>query len=336
MKACEVCQAEIAEGSPRRKVCSDECRKESNRLRASAYYKANRGTAKTCKVCGSEFQGDMRAATCSLECRKINDNNLKRESAERNPEARKAALARYEERKNAGEVNPINLPEKTCECVTCGSSFTAKRAARYCGYKCRPSYTSKLKPAEDRDCIICGATYQGRARTCSQECRTIDRKREKKAYRDRADNQAKAKAYHKQYREDNPERIKELREAWQDANPDKVRKSRRAARIARQNAPKGIPYEDTQVFIDDNWTCCLCHKPVDKSSTVADSPWAPTLEHLTPISRGGADCRTNVALSHRRCNYMKHRRTMDEIGDLNFTGPTDKEIAEFSADSVAA
>jgi 5-methylcytosine-specific restriction endonuclease McrA len=43
--------------------------------------------------------------------------------------------------------------------------------------------------------------------------------------------------------------------------------------------------------------CFVCGKPVAKD--------AATLEHITPISKGGTDDMSNLAISHAYCNHKR-------------------------------
>lgn len=54
----------------------------------------------------------------------------------------------------------------------------------------------------------------------------------------------------------------------------------------------------------DGWRCHLCGR------AVVDRPWSgrpldATLDHLVPVSDGGAHTMDNVALAHRRCNQRR-------------------------------
>ena len=54
-------------------------------------------------------------------------------------------------------------------------------------------------------------------------------------------------------------------------------------------------------------TCVLCWKPVE----FADS----SLEHLTPLSRGGSNDYENLGVAHRICNIKKGTKTLEEWND---------------------
>lgn len=93
------------------------------------------------------------------------------------------------------------------------------------------------------------------------------------------------------------------------------RQLRRAegAAWARGSDPKarakrwGVEYEPIdyqEVFERDLWQCGLCHQPVD-STLKHPNLMSASLDHITPMSRGGAHMHTNVQCSHLTCNLAK-------------------------------
>jgi len=54
----------------------------------------------------------------------------------------------------------------------------------------------------------------------------------------------------------------------------------------------------------DGWLCQLCGDPVEWDAAVPE-PLAPTMDHIIPLSRGGAHHETNVQLAHFICNCRK-------------------------------
>lgn len=83
--------------------------------------------------------------------------------------------------------------------------------------------------------------------------------------------------------------------------------ARRAARTKDRARRRGIPresYRPTTVFERDGWRCHLCGKAVNRGRVVPH-PMAPTIDHLIPVSAGGADVMTNVATAHFECNSRR-------------------------------
>lgn len=76
----------------------------------------------------------------------------------------------------------------------------------------------------------------------------------------------------------------------------------------RQRARKfGVSYEyinPLTVYTRDEWTCRLCHQPIDPHATFPH-PHSASLDHAVPISRGGPHTYDNVQAAHLRCNIRK-------------------------------
>jgi 5-methylcytosine-specific restriction endonuclease McrA len=124
-------------------------------------------------------------------------------------------------------------------------------------------------------------------------------------------NKTRMRAYYAEHREEvrqkvkawkaaNPKKVRAGNKAWEAANPEKVR-ARRARRRARENnAPRVERFTVLEIAERDRWVCHLCHKKVTRTT------WS--IDHLTPLSRGGAHTRDNVALAHVLCNATRGNR----------------------------
>lgn len=62
-----------------------------------------------------------------------------------------------------------------------------------------------------------------------------------------------------------------------------------------------------EVFARDDWTCGLCDSPVDPTLTFPD-PASASLDHIAPVSLGGAHTRANTRLAHLGCNASRGNR----------------------------
>ncbi len=78
-------------------------------------------------------------------------------------------------------------------------------------------------------------------------------------------------------------------------------KERRRIRLA---CVESVEYFRNEIFQRDNWECKLCGEPVDRTADV-QSHWAPSIDHVIPISLGGPDTPSNVQCAHRICNSRK-------------------------------
>lgn len=55
----------------------------------------------------------------------------------------------------------------------------------------------------------------------------------------------------------------------------------------------------------DQPPCHICGQPIDYGIRDGYHPEAFTIDHITPIARGGSDTMDNLAAAHRKCNRTK-------------------------------
>jgi 5-methylcytosine-specific restriction endonuclease McrA len=96
---------------------------------------------------------------------------------------------------------------------------------------------------------------------------------------------------------------KEPREPWGDARRERYQR-RRALKKA---AATGEVVVFSAVADRDGWVCGLCDVAVDPDLQWPD-PFSGSLDHVVPLSRGGAHDPGNVQLAHLRCNTVKGNR----------------------------
>lgn len=131
------------------------------------------------------------------------------------------------------------------------------------------------------------------------------------------------KQYWKKYYQDHKEeRIKDSRQYYQD-NKEYIIKwmkqysktpagklSNRASVHNRRILEKGLTKAIIQRVYEANivkhgqLTCILCFKPIEFGKD--------SLEHLTPLSRGGNNDFSNLGVAHRVCNKQKFTKTLEE------------------------
>lgn len=66
-------------------------------------------------------------------------------------------------------------------------------------------------------------------------------------------------------------------------------------------------YAAADVFRRDGWQCRICSKSVPREARWPDSMSA-TIDHIFPVSLGGADILSNVQTAHLSCNIRKGNR----------------------------
>jgi 5-methylcytosine-specific restriction endonuclease McrA len=95
----------------------------------------------------------------------------------------------------------------------------------------------------------------------------------------------------------NLERLNAYSRAYQHSHPEKYIASEQKRR-ALELGVAHQPYNAEEIYQRDRGICGLCHKKVAKADR--------SIDHILPISLGGADAPHNVQLAHLRCNLSKH------------------------------
>tara|TARA_R110002153_G_scaffold262833_1_gene423881 strand:+ start:316 stop:873 length:558 start_codon:yes stop_codon:yes gene_type:complete len=112
----------------------------------------------------------------------------------------------------------------------------------------------------------------------------------------------------KEHYQNNKEKILERQKEYNQNNPQKVREASRKRRALKKgNTHK--PYTEDQVLKLYGKDCHICKKPVNLlANRSAGAPgWQQGLhlDHVIPLSRGGADTIDNVKPAHGLCNLQK-------------------------------
>lgn len=226
-------------------------------------------------------------------------------------------------RRAAGVPERKPIPES--QCVGCGIRFRPRRAAnaKFCSREC--FFALKTRRAAEReaererartvDCAICGDTFIGRsasAKYCGDECR------KEKARRDsRAKTIARSGPPPSSCTVCGGEIVQPSRGGWRstcsaecarqtETHKEGRRRLKRRRRMRERSAERE-PYSDRDIFERDAWRCGLCGGRVNPLHQVPH-PKAPTIDHIIPLSEGGADTRRNVQLAHFLCNSRKGNR----------------------------
>ena len=107
------------------------------------------------------------------------------------------------------------------------------------------------------------------------------------------------------------ERTGQRRNTCSDAcKREAIREKDRRQNMRRRSARTGEPYTLRSLYDRSCGICHLCDGPVDYSLP-ANHPMGPTVDHLLPLSHGGIDCDSNVALAHWSCNIKRGNRLLE-------------------------
>lgn len=168
-----------------------------------------------------------------------------------------------------------NMPPAPKTCAVCGSLFISIiPKAKYCSRDCKTRAAMKAKHPEyysTRTCIVCGKLFNkdyGRntaRNACSEECNMIHKQNQSKRFR-------------------------------------RIAKGKRKALTRGARAESVDPIA---VFNRDGWKCqiCGCKTPQRFRGTYRGN--APELDHIVPLSRGGAHTYLNTQCACRKCNGEK-------------------------------
>lgn len=85
----------------------------------------------------------------------------------------------------------------------------------------------------------------------------------------------------------------------------KTRSDRMLCRKCRRN--QAYPLTVHEIAERDGTACSICMAPVDMTLVWPDR-MAPTREHVIPVTKGGTNEATNLALAHFSCNVKKGNR----------------------------
>ena len=155
------------------------------------------------------------------------------------------------------------------ECRECGRLFVARRAAR-------PGV-----PATCRD----------------EECQRLTKNRQQRDYL------STYKARHGARYEDRYEGRKILGRERRRRDPEGARRNDEIRRARKVGATVEV-FDASEVFDRDGWVCGLCREPVVRELRWPD-PGSASLDHVVPLSLGGAHSRENTRIAHLSCNVRR-------------------------------
>lgn len=172
------------------------------------------------------------------------------------------------------------------KCVVCSESLATRRATRFCSKRCCDiSRGVRLaEPISDRvcamaECSVVFTPYSDRQRCC---CEAHGKKHCNRT--GRAEGRYKSTP-------------------WNESAKNRDQKRR----AIKAGAATGIPVKFAEIAERDKWKCSLCGGRVLKSKS-SPHPRSASLDHVIPLSLGGAHDPSNVSLAHLLCNTTKNNR----------------------------
>ena len=282
---------------------------------------ADANVTRTCVVCGNAFAVNGRQNACSAKCKAERTKQVVHKCKV------KSGIARDKEQKT---------------CAGCGKTFATARASQvHCSTACKQSV--KVAPSE-RDCVVCGMTFLGKhgkavcsiacdatrqrgfqaasnarkvkptkqclwckcefvvgeltgTKYCSEEHSRLaklrrDNTREVTAEQRAAWNAAYRKNRHAFVRQsDNAYKARVRAEGNRDRTPDRLR-SQRIKLVCGS-----LSQSDVAAIKAERCDCLYCGVSLADCDKVMD--------HMDPLSKGGAHDRSNIVVCCAKCNLSK-------------------------------
>ena len=184
--------------------------------------------------------------------------------------ARCRRAASYARRKAQGSIRRAPLPpDRQFLCSKCNEEFSARRGRKFCSPQCERRWYDEDNPLR---CLEAGCARGVRANSlCSMHWRR----------------KARAEG-------------RELSDPWSER-----RKANWKKRDAiKRGAASSEAFSYREIYERDEWTCGICAGPVDRSLEWPD-PMSVSLDHVIPLSKGGAHAPANAQCAHLVCNVRK-------------------------------
>ena len=220
------------------------------------------------------------------------------------------------------------------ECPNCGEAFTKRRPGGrrkpghkiYCSEGCYREYQRTSEWGSDRatscrvyfpTCVSCGRLFCSRHRnhkTCSASCQKQRACAAARRVSERRHNPGRksccqcGKQFIPAYGSKRRRLCSEFcARKWSHSRDNPSRRAaslRRAARLRGANTLSTI--DPKQIYKRDGWTCQICGSRVIKRRKASHlHPLAATIDHIVPVSLGGAHVESNLQTAHRICNSLK-------------------------------
>lgn len=117
-------------------------------------------------------------------------------------------------------------------------------------------------------------------------------------------NQARVRAYQQAYRQTNIERTRARKRSYRQANPERVRAWLNRRRVRKLQSEGAHTASDIQAqYARQKGRCYWCGEKVGDDFHV---------DHIVPLSRGGADWPDNLVIACPACNMSKHNKLPHE------------------------
>lgn len=168
-----------------------------------------------------------------------------------------------------------------CICKQCGNVWFAKQSKSFCSDSCSKDFYSARYATTDWSkltCKSCGAIFAADRRNGRppRYCKTCDK-------------------------------------SVKDEVRRKCKRASRSKRKALEKTGYAQAFDPIEVLERDKWKCKLCgvNTPRHKRGSIDQD--APELDHIIPLSKGGAHTKENTQCACRSCNCAKSGRPLGQL-----------------------
>jgi 5-methylcytosine-specific restriction endonuclease McrA len=213
-------------------------------------------------------------------------------------------------------------PEVTCKAPGCAKPVRARISSsgpspESCA---EHSIWGRGKPRPARSCATCDADLAGRRMNtiyCSRDCREIAYGVQSN-YPDKicalmeCDVEFRPHYKNQRYCSERHGKIGYNRAARADGRDvapwtDRRRDTYHRRKARKKGASTGRPVLLAEIAVRDGWVCGICAEIVDPAQQWP-AAGSPSVDHVVPLSKGGAHDPSNVQLAHLSCNSSKGDR----------------------------
>lgn len=213
------------------------------------------------------------------------------------------------ERRNPGSTKAVHIkarmlaPDGYIKCVGCGNVVPEDR--EHVQWNERDGFYSRCLPCHNVRGAAASARWHANNPKLARERKAASMKRWRE--KDPEGYRATVNAAQKNWGKRNPEKKKEMSRNWYRNNPAtlKVNSHRRIARL-KEASGSHTAEQLLQMLEDQEGRCAYCEVDIREG-------WST--DHMQPLSRGGRNDWTNLALTCLSCNLRKNAKTAIEYMD---------------------
>jgi len=210
---------------------------------------------------------------------------------------------------------------KECICNYCSKTFKTrtrgKDSNKYCSRECafaerKANIKVKTKKMVMSVCVICSKQFEGRSNSkyCSDECNKEQARIKAREYWKTNKAASVVNRYTTKICKEcgNKFTINFMANTREYCSIECARKRHREDHKQQRKEQLKKAFVERvyfkRIYFRDNGTCQICNKPVAYDKNPKD-PMGATIDHITPLSKGGKHHPDNCQLAHRRCNSFK-------------------------------